>query len=75
MDNWRKLSLALSNRNSKTGAVSLNWEVSTMSTTEYEPTEIEYVEQLMDDLGLKGSDTLDDLISALEDEQTEDGED
>jgi hypothetical protein len=38
---------------------------------DYEPTEVEYVEQLMDDLGLKGSNTLDDLIEALEQEGPE----
>ena len=42
-----------------------------MSRTEYEPTEIEYIEQLMDDLDLKGSNTLDDLINALEKEDTD----
>lgn len=39
-----------------------------MGKTNYEPTEIEYIEQLMDDLGLKGSNSLDDLIEALEEE-------
>ena len=45
-----------------------------MSEVEYEPTELEYVEQLMDDFGLKRSDPIENLLAALEEEDEEDDE-
>jgi hypothetical protein len=37
-----------------------------------ELTEVEYIETLMADLNLKGSNSLDDLIQALEEDEEED---
>jgi hypothetical protein len=34
-----------------------------------EPTELEYVEQMIEDLGLGPDDTIQDMIEALEDEE------
>jgi hypothetical protein len=41
-------------------------------TQDYEPTEVEYIEDLMDDLDLDERSTIGDLINALEDD-SEDG--
>jgi hypothetical protein len=38
---------------------------------DYEPTEIQYLEMLMDDLGLTENDTIADLIDALEEDEPE----
>ena len=45
-----------------------------MSKVGYEPTEVQYVEQLMDDFGLSEDSTIGDLLEALEDEETENEE-
>jgi hypothetical protein len=41
---------------------------------DYEPTEIEYFEMLMDDFGLTEKHTIGDLIDALEEDEAEETE-
>ena len=43
-----------------------------MSEPDYQVSEIAYIEQLMEDLALKGDNTIDDLIQGLENEDAED---
>ena len=40
-----------------------------MAKAEYEPTEVEYIEDLMDDFDLNERNTIGDLISVLEDDE------
>src|SRR6058998_3859442 len=42
-----------------------------MSKVQYEPTEVEYIEQLMDDFSLSENSTIGDLLEALEEEEAE----
>lgn len=39
-----------------------------MAKGEYEPTEVDYIEDLMDDFDLRETNTLGDLFAALEDD-------
>jgi len=39
-----------------------------MEKAEYDPTEVEYIEDLMDDLDLGERNTIGDLLAALEDD-------
>jgi hypothetical protein len=45
-----------------------------VTEVEYEPTEIEYLEMLMDDFDLTEKDTIGDLIDALENDGAEENE-